>query len=248
MARRLLLINPNTTATITDRVVAAAREMAPDVEFVGVTGRFGARYIASRAAYAVASHAALDAWASAKGDFDAVILACFGDPGLDALRELSAKPVIGMADASLQAAIKVAKRFSIVTGGARWEGMLRDFVNERGLEERLASIRTVAPTGGAIAAAPDAALTLLCDACVQCIDQDGADAVILGGAGLVGISARLKPHLDVPIIDGLEAAVQTAVNMTATAPAPHALPDGVDCVGLSDALAEILERRRPPPN
>ncbi|MBV8168009.1 MAG: Asp/Glu racemase, partial [Alphaproteobacteria bacterium] len=105
MTDRILLINPNTTAAITDKVVAAARALAPDVTFTAVTGRFGARYVASRAAYAIAGHAALDAWANAGDDHDAVILACFGDPGLNALRELSPKPVVGMADAALHAAL-----------------------------------------------------------------------------------------------------------------------------------------------
>src|SRR5260370_20994634 len=86
MTDRILLINPNTTSAITDKVVAAARALAPDVTFTGVTGRFGARYVASRAGYAIAGHAALDAWANARDAHDAVILACFGDPGLDRLR------------------------------------------------------------------------------------------------------------------------------------------------------------------
>ena len=54
--------------------------LAPGIEFVGATGRFGARYISSRAAYAIAGHAALDAWANAEGAFDAVILARGGTP------------------------------------------------------------------------------------------------------------------------------------------------------------------------
>lgn len=247
MAKRILLINPNTTAAITDRLVSAAGKIAPDIEFVGATGRFGARYIASRATYAIASHAALDAWANAEGHFDAIVLACFGDPGLDALRELSSKPVVGMADGSLHVAMQVAKRFSIVTGGERWQSMLRDFVTREGLGPHLASIRTIAPTGGAIASAPEAALPLLREACTLCIEQDEADAVILGGAGLVGISAQMQPYFDVPVIDGLEAAVKTAVSMlvpAAQAAGAVALPDAVECVGLSASLTDVLEHKR----
>ena len=142
---RLLLINPNTTAAITDKVVAMAHTVAaPSTELVAVTGRFGAAYVASRAAYAIAAHAALDAWAETPGPFDAVVLACFGDPGLDALRELSPVPVVGMAEASILQACVLGNRFSIVTGGVRWKPMLEEFVASHGLGSRLASVRTVA--------------------------------------------------------------------------------------------------------
>src|SRR5258708_5328007 len=82
---RILLINPNTSATITDILAARMREIAgPGVTILPVTGRFGAPYIASRAAAAIAGHAALDALAEHGLDCDVVYLACFGDPGLAA--------------------------------------------------------------------------------------------------------------------------------------------------------------------
>lgn len=246
MTKRILVINPNTTASLTDRIVAAAAAMAPDIEFVGVTGRFGARYIASRATYAIAGHAALDAWANAHGPFDAVILACFGDPALDALRELSSTPVVSMADASIHVAMQISRRFSIVTGGERWQSMLWDFAAAQGVTERIASIRTVSRTGGAIAAEPEAALPALREACMRCIDQDSAEAVILGGAGLVGLRTLIQPNVHVPLIDSLEAAVAMAVAMTLL-PAPYnralRLPDAVECLGLSDALTNVLQRK-----
>ena len=91
---RILLINPNTSAHVTDLVAGHVRtQLDGRAELRAVTGRFGARYIASRAAAAIAGHAALDALAEHGADCDAVYLACFGDPGLLALRELSRVPV-----------------------------------------------------------------------------------------------------------------------------------------------------------
>jgi len=79
---RILMINPNTSATITDILATRMREIAgPGVTILPVTGRFGAPYIASRAAAAIAGHAALDALAEHVADCDAVYLACFGGPG-----------------------------------------------------------------------------------------------------------------------------------------------------------------------
>jgi Asp/Glu/hydantoin racemase len=209
-AMRLLLINPNTTASMTGKVVETARGLvAPGAEVVGFTARFGAAVIADRASYAIAAHAALDALAEAPGPFDVVVLACFGDPGLDALREVAPVPVVGMAEASIEAACRVGGRFGIVTGGSGWAPILREFVAIRGLTDRLACIHTVAPTGADIARDPEGSLPTLAAACTQAA-ADGADVVILGGAGLAGLGERLAPRVPVPLIDGVVAAIAQA--------------------------------------
>lgn len=243
---RLLLINPNTTAAMTDKVLAVARTVvAPGTDLVGVTGRFGAAYVATRSSYAIAGHAALDAWAEADdGRFDAVVLACFGDPGLDGLREVCPLPVIGMADASIQLAASMGKRFGIVTGGDRWGPMLKEFVASRGMSEKLASVQTVAPTGGDIARDPDAAMTLLADACIAAA-KDGADHVILGGAGLAGLVPRVQDRVPVPVIDSTIAVVRMAEAVAASrfekaTAGTFALPPHVPSTGLSPALAKRI--------
>lgn len=241
---RLMLINPNTTEAITTKVAAEARRIGgPGVELVPVTGSFGARYISSRAAYAVAAHAALDAYACCREAHDAVVLACFGDPGLDALREISPKPVIGMADASIAAAAKRGARFSIVTGGERWVAILEEFVASRGLSAQLASVRAVAQTGGVIATDPDAALDALARACQCAADQDGAAVVILGGAGLAGLSSRIKNRVSVPLIDCVEAMMAMAMAVgydRAIAAQTTSSTPSVESFGLSSALASRL--------
>ncbi|QDO98356.1 Asp/Glu racemase [Ferrovibrio terrae] len=242
---KLLLINPNTTVAVTEKVLGVARQMVePDTEIVGATGRFGAAYVATRSAYAIAAHAALDAWAQAidqHGDFDAVLLACFGDPGLDGLRELCDVPVVGMADASIQLAASLGKHFGIVTGGERWGPMLREFVASRGLLDRLASIQTVAPTGGDIARDPEGSLALLAQACRAAADA-GADTVILGGAGLAGLGAAIRDQVPVPLIDSTEASVRMTEAVARTKPAApaHDAPPAVSCIGLSPALARKI--------
>lgn len=243
---RVLLINPNTTASITDLVLRRAEAVAgPEVVFRAVTGRFGARYVASRAAAAVAAHAALDAYSAAGDDFDAVLLACFGDPGLHPLKEMASVPVIGMAEASCHLACTLGARFAIVTGGERWGPMLHDFVGGLGLASRLAAIRTVAPSGAAIAADPDGALDGLREACERCLAEDGADVVILGGAGLAGLSERLAPHLPIPVLCSVAAGVQAtlaAARLGARKPAAgtFAPTPPVETVGLSPDLARLF--------
>jgi Asp/Glu/hydantoin racemase len=218
---RLLLINPNTTPAITDRVLKVAREVAsPGVKLAAVTGRFGGRYVATRATYAIAGHAALDALAGYRGAYDAVVLACFGDPGLLALKEVCARPVVGMAEASLAAAITVGRRVAIVTGGEAWVPMLHEFVAAQGLNDRLAAVVA-----------------------------NGADVVVLGGAGLAGLAAPLAARVSVPVLDSVGCAVRMAEAVAALAPRRGArgsakAAEATESVGLSAPLRDLLRQPR----
>jgi allantoin racemase len=237
---KLLIINPNTTDAMTRKVEAAARAFLPaDIRITAVSGRFGPRYIASRAAFAVAGHAALDAYAAHGEDSDAVLLACFGDPGLDALREIAPVPVIGLVEASAQEASTGGRRFSIVTGGALWEPMLREMLALRGLAGSLASIRTVAPDGGTIARDPDGALALLAAACDACVSEDGAEAVILGGAGLIGLAERVQAGRGYAIICSVMAGLR-AVSAEQNVERTKRRTPPVESMGLSGELDRLL--------
>jgi allantoin racemase len=243
---RILVVNPNTSPDMTDLVMRVIAPFVPaGVSLHPATGRFGARYISSRSAAAIAGHAALDCFAEHGGDCDAVYLACFGDPGLLALKELARVPVIGMAEASCAAAAARAERFSIVTGGERWGPILREFVASLGFGARLAGIETVAPTGGDIARDPEAAMALLTEACRLTAARDGAGAVILGGAGLAGLAARIQPHVGIPVICSTETGFRAVLAAAARPPSKPAsgdlaLPAPVANVGLSPALASLL--------
>ncbi len=243
---RLLLINPNTSASVTATVAAAAAAVAPaGTDLVPVTGRFGPRYISSRAAAAIAGHAALDALAAHVESCDAVLLACFGDPGLAALKELSPVPVVGMAEASCHLACTLGRRFSIVTGGERWPAMLEEFVAAEGLASRLASIRAISLTGDRIAADIEGALGLLAAACAEAATEDGAEVVILGGAALAGLAGRVGTAVQVPVLCSLAAGVAATVALATLAPKKagqggYAMTPAIETVGLSPELAGRL--------
>lgn len=242
---KILLINPNTTSAITDLVLTHARRMAPEeVTLVTATGTFGPRYVASRAAAAIAGHAALDCYARHAAGCDAVLLACFGDPGLDGLRELAEIPVVGLAEASCAEAARMG-RFAIVTGGERWGPMLTEFAAARGYADRLIAVRTVAPTGADIARDPDGSLQLLTEAC-RAVALSGAQTVILGGAGLAGLASRLRGVVPIPIVCSLEAgmtAVLDAARCRFAKPrsGDFARTPPVATVALSEPLASLME-------
>jgi allantoin racemase len=246
---RLLFINPNTSAHLTELGARVARSVArPETEIVPATGRFGARYIASRAAAAIAGHAVLDTYAREGKGANAVIIACFGDPGLFALRELAPVPVVGMAEASCHLASTLGRKFSIVTGGHRWGPMLEEFVAAIGLATNLASVRTVESGGADIAAKPDVALEGLALECRSAVTNDGAEVVILGGLGLAGLAERVHAEVGVPVIDNVAASVRMA-EAAATLGAAKARSGSfaaatpVKTTGLAPALAALLEGR-----
>ena len=201
---RVLLINANTTQGVTQLIERHARAaVGGEVEFRAVTAAFGAAYISSEAAYAVAGHAALDCLEREAGGCDAVYLACFGDPGLFALREAASVPVIGMAEASMREAAKRG-RFSIVTGGAAWNPILRRLALALDLSNELVKVRALPLPGPELAARPE----LMLEEIRKAGEEDGAATVIIGGAALAGLAGKLKSR--VPLIDSVECGARAA--------------------------------------
>ena len=212
---RILILNPNTTASVTELVTRHARQVLGDtVECVPATARFGANYISNEAAYAIAGHAALDGVAEYGTGCDAVLLACFGDPGLFAVREVCAMPVIGLAEAAMREAA-MHGRFSIVTGGVLWRPMLERLAAALGYAEKVARIRTIALTGAEIAADPQGSIAFLAAACRAAAREDDAQAVMLGGAALAGMAARIAPQVGGPVIDSVHAGARVAAALAA---------------------------------
>lgn len=207
-----------------------------------VTARFGAPYISDEGTYAVAAHATLDAWAAALADPgmapDAVLIGCFGDPGLLALRDSSPVPVTGLAEASFVLASGLGP-FAVVTGGARWGPMLQRLAQALGHAPALAGIHTVAPTGAQLAADPAGARALLAAACREAVRQTGAQSVVLGGAGLAGMAAALQPQINVPVIDSVVAGTQWAVEPKRERPARAAPGFETAWQGVSPELAAL---------
>jgi Asp/Glu/hydantoin racemase len=241
---KLLLVNGNTDPAITGLILARAEAALPRLGLThlvldAVTAPFGARYIATRAAVAVAGHAVLEALARAlRPEHDAAIIACFGEPGLEAARELCRRPVRGMAEASLAVGFRAAPRIAFLTGGAAWVPMLEEFCAIRGFGPDRVLVRAVEPTGDMIAREPERAIDLLA-AAARDAAADGAGAVVLGGAGLAGLAERVAAAVPVPVLDSLDCALIEAAAGAATAsPAAQAPQDG-----LSPALAALFGNR-----
>jgi allantoin racemase len=241
---RVLVLNANTNKAMTDHAVAAAQKLAPEIEFTGATGRFGSTHIGTRATYAIASHAAVDCYAAQTGKFDAIILACFGDPGLGALQDIADVPVFGLAETAARAANEMQRPFSIVTGGKRWVPMLTEYLTGLGLTKFLASIRVIESTGSQVLADPQGNLERLAEACRLAAANDGAERVILGGAGLIGLAEQIAARVPVPLTDCLAPAIAAARRVTPRAVAnvasTRAPAGGPALTGIDPALADLV--------
>ena len=219
----LLLINPNTSASVTALLARHAQALAPAGSTLhAVTAPFGAPYIACEDTAAVAATAVPAAWAAhvaQHGRPDAVLIACFGDPGGTALRAQAGVPVLGLAEVAMRQASAIG-RYAIVTGGAAWGPMLERLAVALGLDTHLAGVVTVERSGAELLADPDAAQDLLLRACHQALALGDVQAIVIGGAALADLAAPLAPRLPVPLIDnvrvGLAAAWHAACKLTPT--------------------------------
>lgn len=244
-ALRYLLINPNTNPLTTQRLHDVLQPLVrPGVQLMVQTARFGAPYIACEASHAVAAHACLDVWTTHRGSpeqpLDGVLIGCFGDPGLFALREVSGCPVTGLAEASFIRAAALGP-FAIVTGGERWKPMLQRLATGLGYGAQLRHIETVAPTGAQLQADPDMAIECLSQAC-QRAAKPGVTSIILGGAGLAGYAQLLQAHCALPLIDSAQAGWEVLTqHLAPTAPTSR---DGfyAPWVGLPVAFSQTPDK------
>lgn len=245
---KILLANPNTSQSVTDRIAQVARAAAaPGTELVAVTGSTGVPYIATRADAAVAGRTTLELMAEHAGGCDAAIVAAFGDPGLGGARELLAIPVVGMAEAAMLTACMLGRRFSIVTFSGTLGPWYRECVDYNGLASRLASIRCLDGPFADIATVQNEKEDLLVDLCARAVGEDQAEVIILGGAPLAGLAARVAGRVPVPLVDGVAAAVRQAETLAALAPRKATVgsfrkPAPKPIVGVSPALTRLFDR------
>ena len=243
----VLVLNPNTTDSITQRVAGLCRPLWPrDWQVQSVTVDLGAAYLASSLAVTVAAYAALDQAARCihqHGRPDALLLACFGDPGLDALREGLGLPVTGLAEASFFEAQQLGA-FGVLTGGVAWIPLLKTLAQSQGLSTNLVRIDAVQPSGAELAQKPDIALRLLAEQCRSMVEQSDLKSIIIGGAGLAGYAAQLQDQVPVPLIDSVEAGArvlhQRLIGAAAFGSGRLASPAPVAWTGLSPALHAVL--------
>lgn len=246
---RLLLINPNISDSVSALIRAEAeRSASAGTELEVLTAPSGVAYIETRFEALLGAHAAAQLAAEHHGRFDAVIVAAFGDPGLPALREVLPCPVTGLTEAALASACLLGRRFSIVAISQRIRAWYRETVESYGLASRLASIRGLdepLTDIGSVQGDQGERLVALAE---RCVDENGADVIVLAGAPLAGLARTLRGRLPVPSVDGVSSAVRHAETLVAQRPGravrgSFAAPPRKPHRALSPPIARLLDRQ-----
>ncbi|MDT1060768.1 aspartate/glutamate racemase family protein [Paracoccus sp. CPCC 101403] len=208
----IFVINPNSSASMTETAVDCARRVAArGTSIRGATGIGSPASIEGCAdeAMSVPTLLAQIRVAEAEGSV-ATVIACFDDPGLDAAREVATGPVIGICQAGIQAAMVISKRFSIITTLSRSVPAIEDLVQRYGAGHHCRRVRCINLPVLSLESESQHAFSLLVAEIERARDDDGAEAVVLGCAGMANLTEELSRATGVVVIDGVTVAVKFA--------------------------------------
>ena len=212
---RILIVNPNSTASMTETIRASAqRVVLPQTQILARTVAGSPASIEGHADEARAVPGLLDTIRAAEAEgAQATVIACFDDPGLGAAREVAHGPVLGICQAGVQVATTIAARFSIVTTLPRSVPIIEDLVDGYGAGRQCRRVRSVNLPVLALEENPAEAFARLRSEIRRSAEEDGAEAVLLGCAGMAEMCRALQAETGIPVIDGVTAAVKLAEGM-----------------------------------
>ncbi len=241
---RILVVNVNTTATMTSLIADQARAVASfGTEIVAATPTFGPAGVESILQSHLSAVGVLDRVLAEKSAFDAVILAGFGELGREALQEAVDVPVVDITDAAAVFASLLGRSFAVVTTVDRAIPAIEDRLTLNGLRSRCVAVRSV--DMGVLDLENDmaATVTAIAEQARQAVEQDRAEVICLGCAGMAGVAQQVSAKVGVPVVDGVTAAVQIAESLVALglstskvrtyAPSPRTAITGWPLNGLS---------------
>ena len=206
---RILIVNPNTTGSMTEKIGAAGRGAAsPGTEVVAVNPAMGPASIEGYYDEAFSVPGLLDEIRRGETDgFDGYVIACFDDTGLDAARTLAAGPVLGICEAAMHAATMLGGRFSVVTTLARSVPALEGLARRYGVADRCRVRASDVPVL-ALEDPASGAVRRVEEEIGRAVREDGAECIVLGCAGMADLAADLTRRLGLPVIDGVAAATR----------------------------------------
>lgn len=209
---RILVINPNTTASMTDKIRETAMAVAAaGTEIVALNPADGPVSIEGHYDEAFCLPGLLEETRrGVAAGADAVVIACFDDPGLEACREIVDVPVVGICEAAMAAASMVGHGFSVVTTLDRSVPIIEMLALKYGYERHCRRVRAASIPVLALEEEGGAAAAKVREQVLAAIEQDRAEAVLLGCAGMTDLAQSLTEETGVPVIDGVAAAVKFA--------------------------------------
>ncbi|MBB6508885.1 allantoin racemase [Rhizobium soli] len=240
---RILIVNPNTTASMTATVAdSAARVANSGTQIHAVTSSMGPVSIEGYYDEVFAVPGLLVELAKGeKAGADAAIIACFDDTGLDAARALANIPVIGICEAAVSATAFIAQRFTIVTTMERSRLPLEHLVHRYGMAGRCKVRAADIPVLSLEDPTSNARERLRAEIALA-LKEDKAEAIVLGCAGMADLTAELRAEFGVPVVDGVAAAVKQAemlvtLGLSTAKTGGYATPVEKPYVGLLEGFA-----------
>lgn len=210
---RILVVNPNTTASMTEKIGAAARRVASaGTEIVAVNPVLGPASIEGYYDEAMSLAGMLNLIQTSQ-NFDAVVIACFDDTGLDAARCLTDRPVIGIGEAAYHMASMISNKFSVVTTLARSVPALEHNLHRYGLIARCARVRSSEVAVLELEHPGSDARNRISAEIGLAVTEDRAEAIVLGCAGMADLAEALGREHGLPVLDGVTCAVGLAETM-----------------------------------
>lgn len=200
----ILVITPFPTdeAALAARKQAAAAGLSPDTKLTWREVRAGPDAVASATDGMLLDLAVFEAGLDAEaGGFDAVCIDAFSEGGTAALRSMLGIPVVAPGRATMLHALTLGARFAILAQGQHAVLRHRKEAAACGLMAQCASVRAVEP-GAAFATALEEAR--------RCVEEDGADVILLGATAMHQLATGLAEALDVPVIDPFPLCLQQA--------------------------------------
>jgi allantoin racemase len=210
---RILVINPNTTAAMTEKIGAAARRVAaPGTEIVAVNPASGPVSIEGYYDEAISVPGLLEVIRRTP-DVDAVVIACFDDTGLDAARCVTDRPVVGIGEAAYHMAAMLSNKFSVVTTLSRSVPALEHNLHRYGLAARCARVRSSEVPVLDLEKPGSNARGRISAEVGRAIEEDRAEAIVLGCAGMTDLTEALAAEHGLPVLDGVVCAVSLSESM-----------------------------------
>lgn len=207
---KILIINPNSTASMTELVSMEAQSVAAErTEIVAVNPTDSPPAIQGADDGEAALPHLIDLFDKqiAEHDFDAVVIACFDDTGLWELKGRADIPVVGIGEAGFHAAMLFGLRFAVITTLPVSVPVIKGNIERQGMLERCAEVRATNIPVLELEAKPEASVVRISEEIDAALSTGHCDAIVLGCAGMADIAEQLQSKYTVPIVDGVKAAI-----------------------------------------
>jgi len=213
---RILVVNVNTTETMTETIADQARAVAaPGTEIVGLTPFVGADSVEGNYESYLAAVAVMDRVLAYDEPYDAVIQAGFGEHGREGLQELLDVPVVDITEASAHLAHLLGYRYSVVTTLDRAVPLIEERLLLAGLSSHCASVRASGLSVLELEESAERAVAAIVDQARRAVEDDRAEVIVLGCGGMAGLDRKVREATSAPVVEGVAAAVKLAESLVA---------------------------------